>query len=80
MSVRGNDDGSALSFDFVAQAVGVVGLVGKHLFGLEAVDQAAGRGHIVLLAGTKIEANWQARCIDYGVGLGSEAATNRPRA
>lgn len=38
MAARRNDDGSALSLDFLAQAVGIIGLIGKDLLGLQTFD------------------------------------------
>lgn len=70
-----NDRFAALFGDEIAQAIGVVGAVGQHVFGLQAADQVAGRGHIVLLAGAEHEAHRQAESIDYSVDLGSEPAS-----
>lgn len=71
---RGDDDSSALRLDFLAQAVGVIGLVGKNLTCLKPVDQIAGWGHVILLAGAEDKAHRQAQRINYGVDFRSEPA------
>jgi len=75
----GRDDGFAtLLVDEVVQAVGVVGAIGKNLLGRDAADQITGWRHVVLLAGTKNEADRQAKGIDYGMNFGAEPASRSP--
>ena len=74
VSARGNDDSSALSLDLLAQAVGIIGFVGKHLTCLKTVDQITRWSHVVLLSGAENEAHRQAQRIDYGVDFGPEPA------
>lgn len=66
---------TALGVDELAQAVGIVGSVGDDLPGWQTPDQVAGRSHVILLAGSEGEAHRQAESIDYGMDLGSEAAS-----
>ena len=74
MTTRRDDDRSALRFDLFAQAVGIIGFVGKNLLGFEAVDEFVCGRHVVLLPGAEVEADRQAQRIDYGVDFGAEAA------
>lgn len=54
--------------------VGIIGLVGKDLPGLQAIDQIIGGSHVVLLSGAEVETHRQAERVDYGVDFGAEAA------
>lgn len=78
VSARRDDDGAALRFDFLAQAVGVVRFVSKNLLGLQAIDEIAGGSHIVLLARPEVEAHRQAERIDYSVDFSAEPAAGAP--
>lgn len=70
-----DDDSCALRLDLLAQAVGVIGLVGEDLPGLQSVDQFLGGRHVVLLSGAEVEAHRQAQRIDYGMDFGAEPAS-----
>lgn len=74
MAARRNDRLAALVEDEIVEVVGIVGAIGKNLTGVKALDQIAGRGHVILLAGTEFEPDRQPKGIDYSVDLGSEAA------
>ena len=50
-------------------------LVGDDLAGRQTADQIAGRRHVVLLAGSEHEADRQAERIDYGMDIGTKAAS-----
>lgn len=71
----GWDDGiAALIDDEIVEAVCVVGFVGQEVLGGQALDQVAGWGHVVLLAGSDDEADRQAQRVYADMELGSEAA------
>src|SRR5690606_164756 len=71
----GRDDGlAAFLQNGIMEAVGVVGAVGDDLTAGQPGDEAAGRRHVVLLAGADGEADGQAEGIDYGMELGAETA------
>ena len=72
---RWYDGFAALFEDEIVEAVGVIGAVCQNLIGPQALNQTAGRRHVVLLAGTEFEPDRQAKSIDYGVELGAEPAT-----
>jgi len=74
-AATGRDDRVAALFDdFVVEAFGVIGLVGNDVFGGKPIDQIAGADHVVLLARTKDQADWQAEGVDADMELGPEAA------
>ncbi|OAN56505.1 hypothetical protein A6A05_19635 [Magnetospirillum moscoviense] len=75
MAAWRDDRLAALVEDEVVEPISVIGAIRKDLIGLQSPDQIAGGGHIVLLAGAKLETYRQAECIDYGVEFGSEAAS-----
>lgn len=70
-----DDRFTTLCTDEFAQAVGIIGTVGKHLPGRQAPDQIARWSHVVLLAGAEHEAHRQAKRIDYGMDFGAEPAS-----
>lgn len=55
--------------------IGIIGVVGKLLFGMKALDQGTSRRHVVLLAGSEFEADRQPEGIDCGMDFGAEATT-----
>ena len=70
------DDGlTALGMDQDAQAVGIIGAIGKNLLCGQSSDQVASRRHVVLLSGTEHEAHRQTKGIDYGVDFSAEPAS-----
>ena len=69
------DDGIAALVDgLLVEPVGVVGLVGDHILGGDAIDQIAGGRHVVLLARPQDQADRQTQRIYADMELGSEAA------
>lgn len=74
MASRRHDGVTALGDDLAIEPIGVIGLLSQDVLGIQAVDQIAGRGHVVLLAWTQDDANPQAQGVYADVDLGSEAA------
>ncbi|GLQ54554.1 hypothetical protein GCM10010862_18130 [Devosia nitrariae] len=56
------------------QAVGIVGAIGEDLARCQASDELASRCHVVLLAGSDLEADRQAERVYDSMDLGAEAA------
>lgn len=74
MATRRDDGFTALIEDDVVQAIGVVGAIGDHLGGRQALDQITSWRHVVLLTGPDLETDRQAERVYDGVELGAEAA------
>ena len=55
---RRDDRFAALVEDHIMQSIGIISAVGNHLAGSNALDQTAGRCHVVLLTGADLEADW----------------------
>ena len=65
----------ALRLDQVANAIGVISLVGQNDGArIETIKQAERGGSVVGLAGGQAEPDWETLSIDNGVDLGREAA------
>ena len=67
-----NDRLAALVENNVVQPIGIIGPVGDHLSCRQALDQVAGRCHIVLLARADLEAHGQAQRIYDNVEFGAK--------
>lgn len=74
MATRRDDGFTALIEDDVVQAIGVVGAIGDHLGGRQALDQITSWRHVVLLTGPDLETDRQAERVYDGVELGAEVA------
>ena len=74
MATGRHDRVAALVDDLPIEVVGVIGLVSKDMLSGQAVDQVAGRSHVILLAWPQDDADRQAQGVYADVDLGSEAA------
>lgn len=72
----GRDIGrGTLVLDQLADAVGVIGLVGQHDSArAKMIEQGVGDLPVVRLPGGQPEPNWEALCVDDDVDLGREPA------
>lgn len=72
MSAWRDDRFTALCADQFAQAVGVIGAIGKNLLCVQSADEVTGWRHVILLARAEHEAHRQAQGIDYGMDFRAE--------
>jgi hypothetical protein len=78
VATRGNNGFTALLLDEFDQAVGVIGSVGRNLFGGQVSDEITRRGHVVFLSWAEFKADGEPQGVYDGVDLGSEAPSGSP--
>lgn len=70
---HGRDDRDGIE-DGIVQSVGIVGTVGQHMVGLQAVDQGLGLADVAALSGRADKTHSVAERFDGGMELGGQAA------